>query len=350
MQPRVDALWRGQAPAVQVTLAYAYLHDGLLRTLISRLGAMAGLEAVYWRYGVAFYDAKAGTAVQIDCRQGDDPQHPFAGTVTLSVAEARGRALLKKLVRLLIDVAAMAEAPEQRWSDGTSASDTETDWRRPADGRDGARAEGADPPVIEAVQPPVAPGALPAVHVSYAWGGESERWVDALEQALAGRCTWRRDKGAMRPGDWISNFMDEIADARCVVLVVSDKSLKSPFCMRELLGLFQTSNGQKNRVLQRIVPVVMPDAAIDTTPQRMARVRYWKEVYETNVASAQGLDAAELGQEFVHEQQLITEFRTRVADILKWVSDVLMPRPGMPGKDASLDAVAAAVQQRLGNR
>lgn len=337
VRPRVDALWRGQPPAVQLTLAYPYLHDGLLRTLVSTLGEAAGLEAVYWRYGTAFYDARAGSAVLVESSQGDDPQRPFAGTVRLAAAEARGRELLQRLAEQLIKAVALAEPPEQQWSDTAEPPAR----RRPDHGDD------AGTPVIDAVQPPVAPDELPAVHVSYAWGGDSEAWVDQLELELADECTWRRDKRAMRPGDWISTFMDEIADARCVVLVVSNKSLESAYCMRELLGLFQTSNGHKNRLLERIVPVPMPDAAIDTTPQRLARVRHWRERYDANVAAAQGLDVAELGQAFVHEQQLITEFRTRVADILTWFNDVLIPRAGLAGSAPSVQAVAALVRERL---
>jgi len=64
--------------------------------------------------------------------------------------------------------------------------------------------------------------------------------VDEVGQRLpADRFEFRRDKTHMRTGDWISHFMAEIGRADRVLVVLSDKYLRSPNCMRELLHLYQ---------------------------------------------------------------------------------------------------------------
>ena len=59
------------------------------------------------------------------------------------------------------------------------------------------------------------------IYVSYAWGGESDELVDEFEQRLPKPFKLIRDKSAMRPGDWISNFMAEIGRAELVLVVLS---------------------------------------------------------------------------------------------------------------------------------
>ena len=77
-----------------------------------------------------------------------------------------------------------------------------------------------------------------AVFVSYAWGGESERTVDELEQAFAARgLRVVRDKKDLGYKGSIEAFEQRIGRGQCVVLVISDKYLRSPHCMYELLKM-----------------------------------------------------------------------------------------------------------------
>ena len=107
------------------------------------------------------------------------------------------------------------------------------------------------PVASESENPNPLPGNGRVVHISYAWCGESEDVADTLERKLSARgyCV-RRDKSSMRTGDWISRFMTEIGQANKVVVIFSAKYLESPYCMKELLYLWQSSLGNKGDMLE----------------------------------------------------------------------------------------------------
>jgi hypothetical protein len=85
--------------------------------------------------------------------------------------------------------------------------------------------------------------------------------VDALCQKLEAE-SWEviRDKTALHPGDLISDFMKAIAQADQVVVVLSDKYLRSPYCMTELHGIYQRAQGEKSDFLEHVIPLALNDA------------------------------------------------------------------------------------------
>ena len=129
----------------------------------------------------------------------------------------------------------------------------------------------------------------------------------------------------MRPGDWISDFMREIGRAKRVIVVISAKYVESAYCMRELLYLYHASLGEKHEFLNRVVPLVLEDARISTTIQRLAHVRYWNGKLKELEDATEGLDLATLGGAGP-EMTLIQDFRHHTELMLGCVSDYLMPR------------------------
>jgi internalin A len=178
------------------------------------------------------------------------------------------------------------------------------------------------------------------VHLSYAWGGDSETVADELERKLEARGhVVRRDKSSMRQGDWISRFMAEIGQATTVVVILSDKYLKSHYCMRELLYLWQSSLGNKANMLERIIPVVLPDARIDQHIDRLEIVRFWKVERERLEVATTGLNPLAWGDSTRDQLLLIRDFEHRSADMLSWVADVLIPRGASVTEDRFDDFV-----------
>jgi internalin A len=53
----------------------------------------------------------------------------------------------------------------------------------------------------------------------------------------------------MRSGDLISGFMKRIGRADRVIVVLSDKYLRSPYCMTELHIIYRRSNEEKEEFL-----------------------------------------------------------------------------------------------------
>jgi TIR domain len=129
--------------------------------------------------------------------------------------------------------------------------------------------------------PPTQPlGIPPQIFVSYAWGNISPNATeeDRQRQEVVERlCTkleqerWNliRDTGALDYGDQISTFMKTLGEARLVVVVLSGKYLRSPYCMTELHALYRNARQEKQEFLNRIIPLVLKDA--NTMAQRSRR-------------------------------------------------------------------------------
>lgn len=114
------------------------------------------------------------------------------------------------------------------------------------------------------------------VFVSYAWGGESERMVNELEQAFASRgIRIVRDKKDLEYKGSIVTFEQRIGQGKCIVLVISDKYLRSEHCMYELVQVDENRN-----LCERIFPIVLPDAHIYKALNRLAYIKYWEEQIE----------------------------------------------------------------------
>ena len=129
-----------------------------------------------------------------------------------------------------------------------------------------------------------------AVYISYAWGNEGEGIVDRVYDSLktAGYDV-RRDKQHLPYTGNITEFMKEIGRGACIIVVVSDKSLRSPYCMFELLEIYRNQ-----QFCERICPIVVSDAKIHSLEGRLEYVAYWKTEYQRLVKLVKniGIDVA----------------------------------------------------------
>ena len=100
----------------------------------------------------------------------------------------------------------------------------------------------AKPPPLQFSQEP-SPGR--EYCVSYAWEEPTQAVVDRLCAAAEARgVRVLRDKTAVGLGDSISKFMQRIGRADRVFIVLSEKYLKSPYCMFELFEIWRNSTGR----------------------------------------------------------------------------------------------------------
>ena len=111
------------------------------------------------------------------------------------------------------------------------------------------------------------------VFVSYAWTAESSAIVDRLDAALKEHgIRLRRDREEVRYKDSIREFMRRIGQGRCVVIVISEKYLKSENCMFELLEIARAKGFRA-----RIFPIVLSDANVYKATGRVRYVRHWED-------------------------------------------------------------------------
>ena len=111
------------------------------------------------------------------------------------------------------------------------------------------------------------------VFISYAWGGESELIVNELERAfeLHGISIVRDKKDLSYKGS-IDEFERRIGEGQCIILVISDRYLRSEHCMYEL-----TEIAKNQQLHERIFPIILADASINETVDRLNYLQYWDE-------------------------------------------------------------------------
>jgi internalin A len=159
-----------------------------------------------------------------------------------------------------------------------------------------------------------------------------------------------RDKTFMRYGDLISAFMKLIGLADHVIVVLSDKYLRSPYCMTELHAIYQRSDGERPEFLRRIIPIVLNDATFNEFQYRDAYADYWMRQFKTMDQSLTKLAAerklSRVATDDFRRYKEMQKWYLDVAAILLYISDVLTPH----GFDQIVKDDFAALRQMLSAR
>ncbi|MBL8829912.1 MAG: toll/interleukin-1 receptor domain-containing protein, partial [Planctomycetaceae bacterium] len=288
--------------------------------LLAKIGNRVGPDGIFGRFGCQFYDAHTQAEVRIDAELDNDPEHPHAGGIEFNGWGPRAFELLESLLEVLEKVCLGQPPQVTRSWDVVQVSSPR-----------------ADEPPLHAVQPAPPPDAKPKVYLSYAWGNNDphdelgQRRLKVANQIIDQVPGWgydlRYDKQQTRPGDRISEFMNEIShgDHR-VIVVLSAKYLKSIYCMTELMTIYDHSRRDDHEFLRRVRPVVLPDAKIGNTLDRAIYVDFWLEQvqrYEARIEKPGGYKS--LGVSGKEELDAMNRWVFDLADRLKSISDVIAP-------------------------
>jgi internalin A len=186
----------------------------------------------------------------------------------------------------------------------------------------------------------------PKVFISYAWGDDSSEEARQRAQVVESLCEtakvegWEvvRDKNALRYGDLISTFMKILGQADLVIVVLSAKYLRSPYCMAELHALYRNARQEKKAFLDRIIPLVLGDARIGTPEERVEHAKHWEARY---LKLRSDLDY--LSVEDFRLYQDMKDWYSHVGGMLTHVNDVLHTH----GFEAIVKENFAALRQML---
>ena len=250
-------------PKTEATARYAFLHDGVLRNYLSTLGEHTKDAAIYWKYGCWFYEQTTRSQVLILSNWEDSASEAGPGIIRFRAWGENAENLLNPLLDALQRLP-VGQPPEIQRIHNASAVISSFATVEPRI----ARLDKLDFPA----NPELPRKGTPEIFVSYAWGDNSSvdarkrtEVVNRLCETLA-KEGWQiiRDKNAMRSGDLISGFIKMIGQADHNIVVLSDKYLRSPYCMTELYSIYQRSVGEKEDFLRRIVPSVLTDARFGT--------------------------------------------------------------------------------------
>ena len=110
-----------------------------------------------------------------------------------------------------------------------------------------------------------------AYYVSYAWNDESKAMIDRLcEEANRRGKTVLRDLTGLGLGESITKFMRRLGSGDRVFVILSDKYLKSPYCMYELLEVWRNSKMADEEFRRCIRVFRLPDAKMLSPLERGA--------------------------------------------------------------------------------
>jgi internalin A len=180
-----------------------------------------------------------------------------------------------------------------------------------------------------------------AVFISYAWGGEREELVNQMDQALQKRgLKIIRDKRDLGYKGSITEFMERIGRGNCVIVVISDKYLRSPNCMFELLEI-----AEGKQFHDRIFPIVLADANIYDPIKRIEYVKYWEQKRTELAGAIKTLDPANL-QGIREDMDLYDRIRDKVSGLTSTLKDMNTLTPDMH-LDADFEVLYNAIEKRM---
>ena len=159
---------------------------------------------------------------------------------------------------------------------------------------------------------------IPAIYISYAWNSESESIAEAIENEFQQRgVRIIRDKIDLRYKGRIKDFMEQIGQGKYVILIISNKYLRSENCMFELLQIFKNQD-----FYERIFPVVLDEVKIARATDRLELVKYWEN--EANSLDSKIRELKELSnlQGVTEDLNLYTEIRGNIANLTNILKDI----------------------------
>lgn len=288
---RVADRWQGSTEHV-LQISYDFLHRAIIERFIVRVGRH--VEEDYpeiWRNGIVVLHQPSNTRAMVEATPED----------RRILVQAKGDAPVQLLQMVQNELAELHEdfEPTISFSADSGEHFVEEKTLKQFAEAGSPKVPATDGHLIDLsplraflrsgdVKMPEAPVKPPLVtnepiFLSYAWGdpsevGESrEAIVDRLYETLMTKgldvVRDKKDNGYKKK---ISTFMQRIGQGCLVVVVISNKYLRSPYCMYELLEIHK--NGAFDK---RVFPIVLRDAKLYKLSDRLEYVEYWKE--ETDV-------------------------------------------------------------------
>ena len=180
-----------------------------------------------------------------------------------------------------------------------------------------------------------------AVFISYAWGAEREEIVNQMDKSLQQRgIKIIRDKRDLGYRGSIREFMERIGRGNCVIVVISDKYLRSPNCMFELVEI-----AEGKEFHDRIFPVVLSDATISDPVKRIEYIRHWEAKRAELAEAIKTLDPANL-QGIREDMDLYDRIRDNISGLASTLKDMNTLTPDMH-RDSDFNELYTAIEKRM---
>ena len=312
------------APSAELRWRFNFLHSGHLRAALSRVGRCAGEQAWYWREGFLGYEVRHQAWLELGVQR-DATGH--GGSLWFRAVGAQVDELLDQVRQTM----------PADWGDpeGFERGGDRALRRAAAAQAVYPEPDAATPtaPLSLAFAPSPRSDLRPRVAISYAWGDKTpegqqrEALVDRLCAQAQARFAIRlwRDADVMKQGERISRFMGELAAHDRIIVVLSDKYLKSEYCMFELSEIWRQARRDGDAFLARVTVWALPDARLHSILERLAIAKHWRDYFKA-LDQAVRKDPALLGESDMAKYKQIERYASEVGEMLALIADTLLPR------------------------
>lgn len=160
------------------------------------------------------------------------------------------------------------------------------------------------------------------VFLSYAWSTGKDTIIDKLYNSLKNAgYNVVRDKVDLGYKGLISGFMKDIGKGNIIIVSLSDKYLKSRFCMFELYEIYRNCGMDKAAFVKKVFPIREEDINLSDVTVVNKYVQYWEaeEVkWETLVKDKE----QEITSEQFAQYEIIRRISNEMANLLYFLSDI----------------------------
>jgi internalin A len=324
-QAELDEMWDADAPSEVIEFDFPFLHQGLVRAVISHIGSEAGATALYWKGGLCVYEKDTRSRALIEQNMLDD----WHGRLLLRTQRGKAAELLRRLASVIQQEASrmgLKSAPVVALRGMPPLSVAAID---PIDAREKQNVETLPPATFG-----IEPSTRPRYYVSYSWNDETpegrdrEAKVDEFcAAAEAAGVRILRDKNAIGVGDSITRFMEEMSGGDRVFVFLSPRYLTSYYSTSELYEIWRiqgSSGARKDDFIKRIRTWLLPDTPAFGPVERIKCAIYWNEHYEELEALSQGRPGL-MGRGDFDRYKRMQAFVLEIGEILELVTDRVQP-------------------------
>ena len=189
------------------------------------------------------------------------------------------------------------------------------------------------------------------IFFSYAWEDEQEKGegrekiVNELYKSLLDdNYDVVRDKYNLEYKGFITDFMARIGEGKCIIVAISRKYLKSPYCMFELYEIARNSKFDKTRFREIVIPVIVE--RVDFTDPAVIddHFLFWENEYN----EWSGLVARRSGQLSVEQLQRFDKIKMiyqNFGRLAEWIADMNTLNPQILSADNF-----AAIKKAIGKK
>lgn len=157
-----------------------------------------------------------------------------------------------------------------------------------------------------------------SVFISHAWGGLSDQVTEAItKKFIEKNIPYVLDKNHLGYRGSIHEFMVQLGKADMVIIILSNKYLRSEFCMFELIQIYKN-----DRLRDRIYPIVLDEVSISKSTDRIELVKYWEDQIEQLQVKLKELHSLSHIEGFTDDLNLYTEIRNNIAKLTSILRDI----------------------------